>query len=136
MNDKFNKLIFVACVLGILITCTFVVPLYLLTTAYNFSNLLISTFNADNQNKYVLVFYTTLYLFCFFLLYFNKYLRKDTSYILFSLMHYIVFPTVLFYAFAPADGQSVFLIYPYCLLSVLLLIPIGHVWKHNSINQC
>lgn len=124
----FNWSIILVFVIQVLLSFTFIFPLYCLSvTSYLFSLL-----NYPEHVKYLIISlgYLFIYILSFSILYLNKERDLFLSYLAFSLVHYFVISQVLYIIFANDnnDGQTFFLIYKYCLVSSFLSVPIGFIW--------
>ncbi|MBP6730994.1 MAG: hypothetical protein KA149_02985 [Chitinophagales bacterium] len=127
-KDNYKTTAFVMMVCEIALTASFVFPLYLVEGAGTLRNALMPYLPGIGSSAGIGIIYSVFYTLLFSLLFFNKGIRRDWSYCLFSFIHFCFLSTILFLFFAPMDGQSIFLIYGYCLFSALLSLPLARLW--------
>ena len=120
----------------VLFTVAFYIPLYIVELANRLYNLFDVNWSEPFRLAIVVAIYAILYLFFFGILLFNRKWDRSTTYSIFSLLHYVLLSSILYMLFASNDGQAIFLIYFYCIISAFISLPIAIIWARFTIGRC
>lgn len=126
---NFGVLVFVC---QLFIIGTFFIPIWFLKITNDFYHFLQNHRGIKNPDSYILYSYVILYIIFFVILFFYKKIDKDIRFSVFAFIHFFLLSVILFSIFAPNDGQSIFLIHVYCLVSAILSLPLYLLWGNVS----
>jgi hypothetical protein len=125
MNGKQGFLTVILVVIAqVIFTITIIGPMWMLVLTDVFINFFDLFPFITNPRRTVAIVYGLLYVLSFIFLYRNKTLSRRASYSIFAMLQYFLLSCGIYCVMATNDGQSIFLLYLYCVMAIV----ISRVW--------